>query len=146
MTQFEYLSVQDSISKAKFGFLCIVVSQTLHSLEEYYFRLWEVFAPARIASNFVSANVETGFIIINTTVVIFGFWSYFWPVLKGWAPAVVLMWFWIVFELANSVGHTLFAISAGGYFPGIYTVPLLFASCCYTAMMMRQPKKLSQAE
>jgi hypothetical protein len=128
-------------SKAKFGFLCIVVSQTLHSLEEYYFRLWEVFAPARIASNFISDNVETGFLIINTTVVLFGFWSYFWAVSKAWRSAHALMWFWVIFELANSIFHFFFAIGAGGYFPGIFSAPLLFVSCCYTSMVLLQSKK-----
>ena len=129
-----------SHTKVKSGFLCIVFSQTLHSLEEYYFSLWEVFAPARIASNFVSSDVETGFIIINTSVVLFGLWTYYWPVSQAWRPAVALMWFWIVFELANSAGHAFFAVGAGGYFPGIYTAPLLFASCCYTGMIILQPK------
>ena len=135
-----------SHTKVKSGFLCIVFSQTLHSLEEYYFSLWEVFAPARIASNFVSSDVETGFIIINTSVVSFGFWTYYWPVSKAWHPAVALMWFWIVFELGNSLGHVFFAVGAGEYFPGIYTAPLLFASCCYTGMIIRQSKKLSEPE
>jgi len=27
----------------------------------------------------------------------------------------------------NGIGHLLFALEAGGYFPGVYTAPLLLA-------------------
>ncbi len=138
---------QSRHAKANFGFLGIVLSQTLHSLEEYYFALWEVLAPARIVSNIVSDDVETGFIIINASVVLFAFWVYLWPVSKTWPSAHGYMWFWIILEIANCIGHTLFVIDAGEYFPGIYTTPLLFVSACYTGMMLLQSKKkLSDAE
>ncbi len=37
-------------SKTNVVFLLLMVSQTLHSIEEYYYSLWEVLAPARFIS------------------------------------------------------------------------------------------------
>jgi hypothetical protein len=40
-------------------------------------------------------------------------------------------WFWMVLELANGVGHTILAVSRGGYFPGVGTAPVLIAVSLY---------------
>jgi hypothetical protein len=50
----------------------------------------------------------------------------------------IFMWCWALLELANSMGHTIFAVSAGGYFPGLYTVPVLFV--CSTILLLRLAK------
>lgn len=106
-------------------FLCLIIAQLLHSLEEYFFRLWEVFAPARVVSGMFSDNLTTGFVIANTLIVLFGFWCYFWPVRKAWDAARIFLWFWVLLALGNGIGHTILAIGQTGYFPGIFTAPLL---------------------
>jgi hypothetical protein len=111
-------------------FLLLIVSQTLHSLEEYFFELWEVFAPARYVSGLISDNLTVGFIVINTTVVSLGFWCYLFPVRKGWPAAIIVIWAWTLMELGNAVGHSIFALQQGSYFPGLITaIPLLVFSC-----------------
>lgn len=107
-------------------FLLLIVSQTLHSLEEYFYSLWEVFPPARIVSGLISSNLTLGFAIINSTVVAVGFWCYFFPVRNHWKSATVIMWFWVLLELANAIGHAIFALQQGGYFPGLITALPLF--------------------
>jgi hypothetical protein len=106
-------------------FLLLIISQALHSIEEYFFRLWEVLAPARFVSSLFSANPAVGFGLANTAIVAFGLWCYFWPVGRRWSSARGFMWFWSLLELANGIGHSLFALQIQGYFPGLYTVPAL---------------------
>ena len=115
------------------GFLLLIISQALHSIEEYVYSLWEVFTPARVVSGLISDNLASGFIVINLSIVVFGFWCYFAPVRQSWPSARIFAWFWVLLELGNSIGHTLFAINQAGYFPGIYTAPLLFVFAGFLA-------------
>ena len=108
-------------------FLLLIISQTLHSIEEYIFQLWEVLAPARFISGLIATDLAVGYSIANATIVAFGFWCYFGPVHHNWKSANFFMWFWVLLELGNSIGHTLFAVNQAGYFPGLYSTPLLFA-------------------
>lgn len=99
--------------------------QAAHSIEEHWFRLYDVFAPARIVSGLVSSNLALGFAIGNAGLVMFGLWCYLarvrtrHPAARSWA------WFWTVLEAANGANHLVLALSSGGYFPGAATAPLL---------------------
>lgn len=106
-------------------FLGLAISQAAHSLEEFYFRLFDVLAPARYLSGLVSDDLAIGFAVINTLIVALAFWTYFFRVRPAAASAVGWLWGWSLLELGNGIGHSLFAVSAGGYFPGVYTAPLL---------------------
>ena len=129
----------------KFGMFLLAISQTLHSLEEYYHSLWEVFAPARFASNLVSDDPATGFITLNASIVALAFWTCFIPVMRNWASAKAFLWFWIVLELANGIAHIALAVSAKGYFPGAYSAPLLVVVSCYLAFKLLQRSHESAA-
>lgn len=120
-------------------FLLLICSQALHSIEEYAFALWEVLAPARFLSGLVSDDLAVGFAVVNTAIVALGAWSYLWPVRRNLGYAVPVAWFWIILEGANAMGHILFALAAQGYFPGVYTAPLLlmFSALLATRMMRR---------
>ncbi len=106
-------------------FLCLILSQAAHSVEEYCSRLYDVFAPARFISGLVSGNRALGFAIANVLLVLFGLWCYLArvrrrrPSWRGWA------WFWTVLEAANGANHLTLALAAHGYFPGAATAPLL---------------------
>ena len=63
-------------SRIKLAFLLLILAQAAHSVEEFAFRLYDVFAPARLISGLVSKNLATGFAIVNTMLVLFGFWGY----------------------------------------------------------------------
>ena len=118
------------------GFLLLIVSQALHSIEEYSYSLWEVFAPAQFISGLFSDDLTIGFSIANVSIVVFGFWCYFGPIRHSWASATIFAWFWVFLELGNSIGHTYFALNQAGYFPGLYTAPLLFIFSCYLAFRL----------
>ena len=123
-------------ARSRAAFLILIVAQAAHSLEEYAFRLFDVFAPARFVSGLVSSNLPRGFASINVALVVFGLWSYMSQVRTGHSAARALAWFWTILELANGAGHILLAMSQGAYFPGLGTAPLLFGVALYLAIRL----------
>ena len=119
--------------QVKYGFLAIIAAQAMHSTEEYLAQLYEVFAPARFISGLLTDDLPVGFLIVNSAVVLIGVWCYLFRVRPGHKSAVGWMWFWIIFEGANGIGHVLLAINAGAYFPGLLTAFLLILTTGYLA-------------
>ena len=113
------------MTRFQWTFLALVCTQAAHSLEEYAGRLWQVFAPARYFSGLVSSDLEIGFIVINTTLVAFGLWCFWWPVRRRRPSAAAFAWFWVVIELINGIGHPLWSLSRRSYTPGLVTSLLL---------------------
>jgi len=111
--------------RISFAFLLLVLAQTAHSIEEYFGKLWEVFAPARYLCSQVSKNHETGFLIINSALILFGLWCWWFPIRKNYSYARGLIWCWIIMESINVIGHTAWAIDESAYRPGVATVPLI---------------------
>jgi len=64
----------DSRSRAAFGLL--IVAQAAHSVEEYAFRLFDVFGPARFVSGLFSDNIARGFAVANIGIAFVGVWCY----------------------------------------------------------------------
>ncbi len=129
----------DSRSRAAFGIL--IVAQAAHSIEEYVFRLFDVFGPARFLSGLIGGNPPAGFAIANTCVVSFGLWCYVARVRPGHPSALGFAWFWVVLELVNGIAHTLLAVSHGGYFPGLGTAPLLIGISLYLGARLGARKR-----
>ena len=111
--------------KATPVFFALIVAQALHSIEEYVFRLYETFPPARFISGLVSADLELGFVIVNVSVVALGLCCYWWPVRRGWASAWPIAWTWVFVELVNGVGHPVWSVVQRSYTPGVVTSLLL---------------------
>jgi uncharacterized protein with HXXEE motif len=120
----------------KRAFLALIVAQAAHSIEEYVFRLYDVFAPARFVSSLLTENLPLGFAIANTLIVLFGFWCAIARVRPNHPSARAFAWFWAGLEFANGVGHAAIALSRGGYFPGVATAPLLIAIAIYLALKL----------
>lgn len=107
------------------AFLLLIITQAAHSLEEFFGALWEVLTPARLVSGFFSQDLQLGFAIVNSLIVMLGVLCYLGPIRLGWKSSTAVAWSWVALELGNGIGHTIFAIEASGYFPGIYTAPFL---------------------
>ena len=120
--------------QSQLAFLLLVVAQAAHSVEEYMTRLYAVFAPARFVSTLVSDDPATGFAIVNASLVALGVGCYLGPVRAGRPSARVWAWAWVALELANGFGHSVLAFSAGGYFPGALTAPVLFLTAAWLAL------------
>ena len=125
---------------AKRCFPLIVFAQALHSVEEYPGRLWEVFPPATFLCRLVlPSNLHVGFLIINIGLFVLGVavWLLFVRTESRSAPAWI--WFWIIIELINGVGHPLWSLMQGGYTPGVATAPLLLSLAAYLLVRMWPP-------
>ena len=79
--------------KIKITFLLLVLTQGLHSIEEYYGNLWEVFPPATLFCSLVSKNLETGFLIINIGLFVFCMLCWFFFVRNNYSYARNIIWF-----------------------------------------------------
>ena len=117
-------------NKTKIAFLLLVIVQAVHSIEEYYGRLWEVFSPAKFVTGLVSNDHEAGFFIINISLFIIGIltWAAY---MRNHAFAKMIVVLLSVMEIINSVGHSIWAVGNIGYVPGLATAPFLFALALY---------------
>jgi hypothetical protein len=117
-------------------FLLLILFQGLHSIEEYYGRLWDVLTPARIVSGAVSSNPGTGFIIINSSLLIFGVLCWLISTRQKRISNQGIIWIWIIIEIFNGIGHPLLTLRQNGYFPGLYTAPVLLVLAFYLARLL----------
>lgn len=123
-------------ARIRYAFLALVVAQAAHSIEEYHFALYEVFAPARFASSLVSSNPALGFAVLNAALVALGAWCYLWRVRPGHPSAPAWIWPWVLVELANGVVHPTAGLLRGAYFPGMATAPVLFVLAAYLGVQL----------
>ena len=129
------------MTRLQTAFGALVLVQAAHSTEEYAGKLWESFPPARFLTSLISPDLEWGFIVANVTLVAFGIWCFFWPVLRRWPSAVALAWLWVGIELLNGIGHPLWSLSRQGYTPGVATAPLLLIAALYLANQLRASRQ-----
>jgi hypothetical protein len=131
----------DSRSRAAFGLL--VLAQAAHSVEEYAFRLFDVFGPARFVSSLFSDNIARGFAVANIGIVLAGVWCYVARVRTPHPSERAYAWFWTCLELGNGVGHLVLSGVRGGYLPGAGTAPLLIAASSYLCARLMKRGRLS---
>ena len=125
-------------------FLALVITQIAHSVEEYVFRFYEVFPPARLLNEFVPGFTRPGFIIFNTLLALFGLWCFLSNVRLGTKSARDWVWIWVVIELFNGLAHPAWAITSRGYVPGLVTSPILLVLAAYLFHRLRaSPEPLS---
>ncbi|HEY6351329.1 MAG TPA: HXXEE domain-containing protein [Candidatus Angelobacter sp.] len=122
-------------------FLCLILSQAAHSVEEYVTRLYDMLASARFISSLISNDLARGFLVANVVLVAVGLWCWAVPVRSGWRSARGVAWFWTVLELGNGVSHLFFALLRGGYFPGAGTAPLLLLFAGWLAVLQARQGK-----
>ena len=91
-------------------FLILVLLQALHSMEEYYGRLWENFPPATFLTGLVSKNLETGFLIINIGIFVIGILLWVLIVNPNRDAARYVITVWIAIEIINGIGHPFWAM------------------------------------
>src|SRR5262249_59814703 len=112
-------------ARTRAAFLALIVAQAAHSIEEYRFRLYDVFAPARFVSGLFSDDLRVGFAVANVLLVAFGAWCYAARVRPNRPSGRAFAWFWALPELGNGISHTFFSLTRQSYFPGVATAPFL---------------------
>lgn len=114
--------------RIRVAFLTLILAQAVHSVEEYVFRLYDVFGPARFVAGLVGIEPSAGFAVVNVGIFMLGMWCWLALIRRGRAAAWTVAWVWALIEIANGFGHIALASAADGYFPGLYTAPLLIAA------------------
>ncbi len=125
-------------TKIKSIFLVLVLIQAMHSIEEYIGKLWEVFPPAAFLTALFSKNLETGFLIANIGLFVFGILCWLFPVRGNYSTAKGILWFWIILETINGLGHTVWSIYQQSYTPGLITAPFLFIVALYLTRLIKK--------
>ena len=125
-------------TKIKSVFLVLVLIQAMHSIEEYIGKLWEVFPPATFLTALFSKNLETGFLIANIGLFVFGILCWLFPVRGNYSTAKGILWFWIILETINGLGHTVWSIYQQSYTPGLITAPFLFIVALYLTRLIKK--------
>jgi Protein of unknown function with HXXEE motif len=127
----------------KIVFLLLVLTQALHSVEEWVGKLWEVLPPAQFISGLISKNLQTGFIIFNVGLFVFGVFCWRLLVVKNYSTTPVFIFFWIIIEIINGVGHPAWTLLTNSYEPGLYTAPLLLVLSVYLCFLILRFRKKS---
>lgn len=118
----------------------LVLLQAAHSLEEYWFRLYDVLLPTRIVSGLFSSDLALGFALANSAIVLWIGWCHFYRVRAGHRSGRAWAWFWTLLEGANGAAHLIDAAQTGGYFPGAATAPaLLIVAAALARALTREP-------
>ncbi len=122
------------------AFLLIVLTQGLHSIEEYIGRLWENFPPASFLCSLISDDLHLGFLVINIGIFVLGLLLLVFVVQPNRAMTKTVIWIWIIVELINGIGHPVWSILQKSYTPGLITAPILLILALYTIRLTRQNK------
>jgi len=112
--------------RIRLTFLGLVLTQIAHSVEEYVFRFYEVFPPARFLNELAPGITRPGFVVFNTLLALLGLWCFFSAVRPGTRSSRDWAWVWAVIEIFNGFAHSVWAISSRGYVPGLATAAVLF--------------------
>src|SRR5262245_65895126 len=92
-------------ARSRTVFALLVACQAADSVEEYVFRLFDVFAPARFVAGLFGRDLETGFAVGNALIVLFGIWCYLARVRPGHPWSRAYAWLWTGVEAVNGCGH-----------------------------------------
>ena len=84
--------------RSRWAFLMLILAQATHSTEEYVFRLFDVFAPARFVRSLVSDDLAVGFALVNAGLVLCGLWCYAVRVRSGHSSGPLFAWFWTALD------------------------------------------------
>ncbi|MDQ3748974.1 MAG: HXXEE domain-containing protein [Acidobacteriota bacterium] len=110
--------------RIKTAFLLMILLQAIHSVEEYIFKLYEVFPPMQLIYRNTPELAQAAFITFNLLLFLFGLICFFYWVQPARKRARVVVWIWIVIQMATVAAHLVWAIVIGGYNPGLATAPL----------------------
>jgi len=131
--------------RSRNAFLALILTQAVHSTEEYFTRLYSVLAPARLVSGFLFGDPRIGFVVFNASLAAFGLWCYLGPVRHATPSAAPLAWCWVILEALNGAVHIIWAASAGAYRPGLATAPVLLVIAVVLGSALRRAHAASNA-
>lgn len=114
-------------------FMALIALQGLHSVEEFIFRLWEVFPPMALLYRDSPELARPAFVAFNALLFaagLFCLWRWVWP---GVGPARAAVWIWVAGEGFNAAAHAGWAMVTQRYNPGLATGLLIAPVVAYLA-------------
>ena len=124
--------------KIRQGFLVLIAVQTLHSVEEFIFKFYEVFPPMRLLYRDAPSLAGPAFIIANVVLVMVGLICLLRWVRPARRGARVVVWAWVGGEAFNVIAHCAWAIHVRGYNPGMMTVFWFVPVVAYLSYLLRR--------
>lgn len=121
-----------------------VGAQTMHFVEEWVTGFHELF-PALVGLPAMSLRA---FVTFNMAWIVIWI-SSIWGLGSGRPTAFFAAWFLALAGMFNGIGHPLMALSAGGYFPGLVTSPLIGLISVWLWLRLRgatrEPSELAES-
>jgi len=130
-------------NKVRISFLILIVLQALHSMEEYIFKIYEVFPPMVFLYRNAPQLARPAFIFFNVLLVAAGMICFLW-VRPGRRGARTIVWVWVVLESSNLLAHLVWAILIRGYNPGLITVIGFAPLVAYLSYQFRRSQIMLQ--
>jgi Protein of unknown function with HXXEE motif len=122
----------------KTAFLAMIVLQTVHSIEEFLFKIYEVSPQMRLAFQHAPDLAKPAFIASNLLLNLFGFICFFYWVRPAKPAARRVVWIWVGIQFVTVAGHFIWAMKVSGYHPGLVTVPLFVPLIIYAVYLLRR--------
>jgi hypothetical protein len=89
--------------------------------------------------------LEFGFLIINVSLFAFGVFSWIIIARKDNIASQILIWFFIILEFINGIGHPIWALSEMDYIPGLVSsLIILFLDINLTRQIIKLYRKTEQ--
>ena len=131
----------EQLRRAVPAYLTAVAAQAVHMIEEYRAGFYREFPPVWGAAPWSSES----FLVFNLAwLLVFGLAAV--GLKRGWWLAVVVALFLALGGgVLNGIGHAALAVRAGGYFPGLYTAPLVFCAGLYLASRLLRRSRVALA-
>jgi len=117
--------------RTKAAFLAMVVLQAAHSVEEIIFKFHEAFPPMQSIYRRAPSLAQPAFVLFNSVLILSALLCFFHWVRPARAGARAVLWVWVGIQLATVAAHVVWLALAGGYHPGLATVPALAAAAAY---------------
>ena len=125
-------------SQIKTAFLLMIIMQAIHSVEEFIFKLYDVFPPMQFIYRQAPSLAKPAFVAFNLLLILCGLVCFFYWVRPAREGAKGVIWVWVVIQLATVAGHVIWVALSGGYHPGLATVGLFIPVVAYVMYAMRR--------
>lgn len=121
------------------AYFAAVGAHVAHFIEEYRAGFYDAFPPVVGAAPWSRES----FLLFNLLwLLVFGMAAM--GLLRDWQPAIVIALFLAIGGgLLNGVAHIVLAAAARGYFPGLYTAPLVLGAGSYLAYRLLRPARVT---
>ena len=123
------------------AYFAAVGAQVAHFIEEYRTGFYKAFPPIVGAAPWSRES----FLLFNLLwLLVFGVAAV--GLLRGWHPVIVIALFLAIGGgVLNGVAHIVLAAAARGYFPGLFTAPLVLGAGSYLAYRLLRPTSVTMA-